>query len=113
MVSSEGKRRLEVEYSLQRVRELAARGNVVFASSTVKRDAANLGYSHDDVCACLQCLTPTNYDHSEQYSDRGPWHDIYLLPYRSAEGYIDPLYIKLKLNRDCVAVLLCSFHRSR
>ena len=109
MVSDKEERRGKKEYSLDRIKELAEWGNVMYLSSRVTRHVENLGYSPDDVHKCLSCLEEENYDKSIRY-DGGPWLDIYLISYTGSTGHTENLYIKLKLNRDCIVIQLASFH---
>ena len=109
MVSDERGRRDRKEYSLDRIRELAERGDVIYLSSRVGRDVENLNYSPDDVHKCLSCLKEENYRGTVRYDGR-PWLDEYLISYTGPTGHTDDLYIKLKLNHDCVVIQLASFH---
>jgi len=109
MVSSKEERRDKKEYSLDRIRELSERGDVMYLSSRVTRDVENLNYSPDDVHQCLSCLEEENYRGTVRY-DSKPWLDEYLISYTGPTGHTDNLYIKLKLNCDCVVIQLASFH---
>lgn len=101
-------------YALERIVALATAGQVRYASSAVFRDSENLGYAPDDVHACVAALETCHFSHSEAYENASDWHDVFKLArYPSPAGHHDDLYIKLKLNRDCVVILLCSFHRDR
>ena len=111
MVNQWMESRAAPETSLARVGELAARQALEYASSRVQRDADNLGYSFEAVCKCLEHLGPEHFRRSVRYSPNGPWLDEYLMTYRGPTEHDDPLYIKLKLDRDCVWIILCSFHR--
>lgn len=97
--------------SLSRIHELAAQQAVHYGSSRVQNHTDNLGYSLEAVCECLARLAPENFHHAERYSPTGLWLDVYLVTYRGPTGHDDPLYIKLKLDRDCLCIILCSFHR--
>jgi hypothetical protein len=96
--------------SLTRIRELAAQQAVHYGSSRVQKHTDNLSYSFEAVCECLTHLTPELFDHAERHVADAPWLDVYLVSYRGPTGGEDELYIKLKLDRDCVCVILCSFH---
>ena len=113
MVTQKPLRRSTPRYALARVRELAGQEEVSYASSRVQYDTDGLGYSFEEVCRCLSQLEDTDFQHSEQYADSGIWLDVYLLKYEAPNGAIDDLYIKLKLNRNCICVVLCSFHQER
>ena len=113
MVSDNTERRDRPEYSLSRVRELAEWGSVDYATSAVQRDVENLAYAPEDVHRCLQTLEESQFCHAERYHDSRVWLDVYRIRYPAPTGDVDPLYLKLKLNRDCVTVLLFSFHRDR
>jgi len=112
MVGSK-ERRKRPEYSLERVHELARRGEVDFVGPRVMQDVENLGYAHEDVCRCLACLDECHYRGTVRYENHPVWMDEYLISFASPTGHIDNLYIKLKLNRDCVVILLASFHTER
>lgn len=113
MVTQKPLRRDTPAYALSRVRELAAEEAVSYASSRVQHDADGLGYSFEAVCQCLSQLEENDFHHSEQYADSRIWLDVYLIRYEAPNGAIDDLYIKLKLNKNCICVVLCSFHRER
>ena len=113
MVIRDTERRARPEYSLDRIRELARDGKVSYGSSTVQRDVENLGYAPEDVHRCLEVLNSLHFSHAERYAKAGPWLDVYCVSCQGPRGHLDPLYIKLKLNRDCIVVVLGSFHRER
>lgn len=98
---------------MDRIKELARGGRVRYASRTVQRDVENLEYAPEDVHQCLEALDSRLFSHAERYSEKEPWLDVYHISFRGPTGHLDPLYIKLKLNRDCVVVILHSFHRER
>lgn len=114
MVTQWMETRATPECSLDRIHELAAQQAVEYGSSTVQRDTDNLRYSHEAVCECLRQLTPDHFRKAVRYPLKngrmGPWLDVYLMTYRGPTGHDDPLYIKLMLDRDCVWIILCSFH---
>ena len=110
MVTKWMEKRAKPECSLPRIRELAAEQAVSYGSSRVQKHTENLGYSFEAVCECLARLLPEHFHHAERYSPTGPWLDVYLVSYRGPTTQHDPLYIKLKLDRDCVYVIVCSFH---
>lgn len=112
MVISDPQKRNGKEYSLDAIHRLAARQKVVYGSPDVLRDTANFGYSLEEVCLCLQNLKEENYHESVHY-DRGGWHDVYKCRWPAPNQpaiEIDHLYIKLKLNRDCITIVIASFH---
>ena len=109
MVSVKEERRSNKEYSLNRIRELAEQGQVDYMFRRVTRHVENLGYSPDDVHKCLSCLGEENYRGTVRY-DGKLWLDEYLISYIGPTGHTDELYIKLKLNRDCIVIQLASFH---
>lgn len=106
-------RRSEAEYSLSRVCELAKQGCVRYGGRNVQRDIENLSYAPEDVQKCLQLLTDCHFHHAERYAPGGPWLDVYHVAYPGPTGVVDELYVKLKLDRDCILVVLASFHRER
>ena len=111
--SPDAERRAIAEYSVSRVCELAKQGCVHYLSRRVQQDVENLGYAPEDVHRCLQLLNDCHFKHAERYDAAGPWFDVYLVPYCGPTGVVDDLYVKLKLDRDCVVVNLASFHRER
>lgn len=110
MVSSGEERRKKAEYSLTCIQQLASQGEVIYGSRRVQRHIENLGYSPEDVHACLGKLTSDHYRGSVRYESDPFWHDEYLITFEAKNNQPDELYIKLKLNRDCVLVILASFH---
>lgn len=106
-------RRDSPEYSLTRIRELAAEGCVRYLGRRVQRDVENLSYAPEDVHKCLQTLNNCHFHHAERYPPARPWFDVYLVPFTGPAGVLDELYVKLKLDRDCIYVELASFHRER
>ncbi len=106
-------RRRSPEYALERVRDLASRRAVWYGGSRVQRDVENLGYTPDDVCNCLQLLNDCHFRGAVRYGPSGGWLDEYKISYPGPGGVIDELYVKLKLHRDAIVVILASFHRDR
>lgn len=106
-------RRTTSEYSLARVHELAAVGKVSYAGRNVERDVENLGYPPEYVAQCLQTLNKCHFQECIRYGNGVPWMDVYKVRYPSPKGHLDDLYIKLKLDRDCVLISLNSFHLDR
>lgn len=106
-------RKPTAEYSLRRIHELAAAGKVAYAGRIVERDIENLGYDPDYVARCLQTLNQCHFQESIRYGSTTPWMDVYRTKYPGPKGDLDDLYIKLKLDRDCVLISLNSFHLVR
>ncbi len=81
----------------------------------IQRDVTNLGYGFDDVCQCLEALTPSDYSHRFTTADgSGVQFDVYK-PRFPHGGGIDELYVKLS-ERDSATlpqVALASFHLKR
>jgi len=98
------------DYSLDAIHRAAAAGNVSYMGTHVEQAIENYGYTPADVCACLAALEKADFSHSERYSDNPKWHDVYKPVFRRSDGLKESLYIKLRLNRDCVVIELCSFH---
>lgn len=113
MVNQGDERRNRPEYSLDRIRQLAKSGKVVFGSRRVELDCDNLGYSPEEIYECVASLEPDDFRQSVKYPNRRFWMDEYRLRWRSNSGHIDPLYFKLHLNRDVIIVILDSIHRDR
>jgi len=113
MVRRVADRRDEPVYDLERVRELAGKGRVVYAGSRVENDAENLGYEPDAVANCIASLQPEEFDESLLYSEEKFWQDVYKCRRVSPKGDTDDLYIKFKLTRNAITVVLQSFHLDR
>lgn len=111
MVTSEKERRASPTYSLNRIRELAGQGAVNYGSSKVLNDVENLSYGLQTVCECLASLAESDFCHAERYGPKSIWLDVYKITYNGYRDFTDDLYIKLKLDRDCLVIVLCSFHR--
>ncbi len=113
MVSKPPERRNRNEYSLDAIHRLAAKGNVSYGSKDVQKDIDDLQYSLNDVCKCLESLSTDDYDKSINYGDHKGWLDVYLCKWTSTQkspAETKKLYIKLKLNKDCILIVLASFH---
>lgn len=106
-------RRDRPEYSLQRIREIAAQGKVQYLSSRVTMDVENLEFTPDDVHECLRALEAKHFRGSVRYEGSRAWLDEYLICCKGQRDSSDNLYIKLKLDRDCIWIYLASFHRER
>ena len=113
MVTKGDERRDRPEYSLDRIRQLAKSGKVVFGSRRVELDWQNLNYSPEEIHACIANLEPGDFRQSVKYHNRRFWMDEYRLRWRSSAGHLDSLYLKLHLNRDLIIVILDSFHLNR
>jgi len=113
MVTQGDERRDSPKYSLNRIRQLAQSGQVVFGSRRVELDCHNLGYSPEEIHECIASLQPDDLRQSVRYSNRRFWMDEYRLRWRSNSGHLDPLYFKLHLNRDVIIVIVDSIHRDR
>jgi hypothetical protein len=105
-----GETRNECEYSLEGVRRLAGFQQVRFMSRRIQRHVDALGFGLEEVCVRLSSLCEANFHHSERYADDQRWHDVYLLPHPAAANLNERIYIKFRLDRDCVWIELCSFH---
>ena len=110
MVSGDEERYDVPAYNLARVVELANNGFVKYLGRETTRDVLNLGYSPEDVAACIAMLEPNDFRGSVRYVSTGIRFDIYRISVRF-ERHIDELFIKLMLSRDCCTVVLGSFHR--
>jgi len=99
-------------FSLEQVKELARRGAIAY-TPTVQRDMANLNYGNGDVCECLLMLQSGHFKNSVWYDNHNSWFDVYHISVKSQEGFIDDLYIKLRLANGCMVVSIISFHRHR
>ena len=106
----DGEKRNAPEYSLDAIRRLAESGHIEYRGKRVPRHIAQLGFILDDVRDCLQKLQSHHFAHSIWYENFPCWHDVYKPTYRARDGRTINLYIKLRLNRDCVLIELCSFH---
>lgn len=113
MVTSSPERKAHAEYSLSRVRALAAREAVRYVGTRVQLDVDALGYGLADVCACLMSLREADFAHSERYAIGGKWHDVFRVAWGLPGKRPDLLYLKLRLDDDVVVIELCSFHLSR
>jgi hypothetical protein len=113
MVTDGSQRRNSPTCKLARIHELAGNQQVVYESSTVDLDVANLNYSLSTVCECICALTPDDFKESILYADSKVWYDVYKITYIGVESHVDSLYIKFTLSANCLCVVLFSFHRDR
>jgi Motility quorum-sensing regulator, toxin of MqsA len=104
MVTLDDEKRYGAACNLDVVKALAAQGCVIYYSPQVQKDIVVLGFEDEDVCARLCMLQPSNYAHSVRYAGLDLWFDVYL---------IAGLYVKFKLDRKCLNVVLHSFHPER
>lgn len=111
MVTGKDEKRDYSEYSLPRIIELAEQGQVRYFSKTVEHQAENLSFSPEDVCNCLAELNEGCFCHSVKYANQKFWMDVYHIFCQGQSGHQDNLYIKLKLDRDCIWIYLASFHQ--
>ncbi|HET7370999.1 MAG TPA: type II toxin-antitoxin system MqsR family toxin [Gammaproteobacteria bacterium] len=110
MVSPAVETKDEPDYSLDGVHRLAGFRQIAYAGKRVMRHVDELGFNLDDIGDCLASLQPLDFHRSERYTAKGRWHDVYLLRYRGSSGPTHDLYIKFRLNTECVLIDLCSFH---
>lgn len=99
------------KYCLDEVRQAAKQGRLQYHGRIAQRDAAELGYTFDDVCACLVALTSDEYSKTLKY-ESGPELDVYLTRFERPDcaGEFDELYVKFALVEN---ILLASFHLQR
>ena len=110
-----GKSRVQPEYNLDRVQDVAKNLAVEYLGRTTA-DTANLGLTLNDVCECICALKPENYRESKKYNEYQGWLDVYMINWpvnMAAYHGTEQLYIKFKLDRDLVYIELVSFHQSR
>ena len=111
MVSSESKeRRDEAKYSLDGIRRLAGFQQIELRGRRQRRHVAELNYELADLCHCLVCLQEHHFSHSERYANDRHWHDVYKMRHTGKDGVTHDMYIKLRLDRGCIVIELCSFH---
>ncbi|SRR6056297_591730 len=113
MVISELERKTTPEYCLDRIRDLASSGQVVYGTRRIGIDCENLGYGPEEVWEYIASLEPGDFVSAVRYPNRPFWMDEYRIRWRSAAGTADQLYLKLHLNRNMIIVTLDSFHRNR
>jgi hypothetical protein len=104
MVTDEEERRKGESCNLDTVKALAAQGLISYVGTKILRDVEELGLDDDGVCSRLCSLQPSHYDHSIRYKPFDLWLDVYLMA---------GLYVKFKLDRKCLTVVLHSFHPER
>jgi hypothetical protein len=104
MVTDGEERRRVATCNLDTVKALAAQGSVTYFGGNIQKDIDELGLDDEGVCARLCSLQPSHYDHSIRYGAFELWLDVYL---------IAGLYVKFKLDKDCLSVALHSFHPER
>lgn len=102
-------------YNLDEVRKLAKQGAVEYMGRTANRDAAELGYSLNDVIRCLAALTEDEFSKSLEYG-AGLKHDVYITKFprpNGEEDEIDELYVKFVLINNMLTISIASFHLQR
>jgi hypothetical protein len=102
-------RRDSPTYSLTRLKELG-KAESVHLTQRSTRESQDLGYSFEQVCECLAELEPQDFDQSILYESTPFWLDVYKMRNATTASRVDDLYIKIRLNRDCILVTVCSFH---
>ncbi|MDZ7788918.1 MAG: type II toxin-antitoxin system MqsR family toxin [Xanthomonadales bacterium] len=105
-----GEKKQSPDYSLDAIRRLASFGQIEYRGKKVPRDVATLGMDLNEVCLCLQTLQEHQFAHSIRYDNFLRWHDVYKMRYQTRDDRSLDLYIKLRLDRECVVIELCSFH---
>lgn len=102
------------QYCLQDVHLIAQKQHIEYFGRVVSRDAAELGYSFEDVVRCVLNITEDEFSKTLRY-DTGPVFDVYLTRYPrpNCEGELDELYVKLALVKDRLVLTLASFHLQR
>ncbi|KJV05554.1 type II toxin-antitoxin system MqsR family toxin [Methylocucumis oryzae] len=100
-----------MEYDLNAVREAVLKQQVSYRGRKVYKDIANLGYTLDDVTACLSYLTAKDYRKTERYSDAV--FDVYIKKTANKNDQsFDRIFIKLRLidAENIEIVEIGSFH---
>lgn len=113
VTGKEEERRDKPAYSLQRIRDLATQGKVRYLSARVTMDVENLEFAPENVHCCLRALEAKHFRGSVRYEGSKFWLDEYLITCTGQRDIPDNLYVKLKLDRDCIWIDLASFHRER
>lgn len=104
-------------YSLKEICQAAKLGNIPYQSQKKKPqiDALNLGYSIEELVKCLCSLKDSQFIESKEYTlpqgNKTVIFDVYVTICTSSEGYLDTLYIKLRLSSSWL--IIGSFHLPR
>lgn len=96
-------------YDLSSIRAAARDEDALILWDRAEQDRLNLGYSREDVAACIRELLPDDFQETKIYDDSSnKMFDVYIT--RNQHGaHIDHLYIKLK-QTPRGKVLIVSFH---
>ena len=94
-------------HDISKVIDAAQRGKVHFASRSAEQRTTEEGFSHEDVCDCIACISTESYKTTLQFEGSPTPFDVHLCQFRG-----DIVYIKLKLTCEGMVLVLASFHRS-
>lgn len=92
---------------------MAEQGKINYGSKKVEEYVEALGYTPEDVQKCLMMLEDYNFQESILYDNANTWLDVYRIKFNSPTGEVDDLYIKLKITRSCLLLVIQSFHPAR
>lgn len=98
-------------YDLEKIITAASEGNIIYGGRKVSKDITNLGYTFDDVIACITKLTHSHHQKIWLSDDKLSVFDVYVIKHSSHTNKTDSIYIKLRLlENNKIHVFLGSFH---
>ena len=97
-------------FDLDKIREAASYHRIKYKGFKVAQDIKNLGYTFEEISACIVSLTSADFHKTIEYPDQIA-HDIYI-KYFIRDEQTDRIYMKLRLreNEALHIVEIGSFH---
>jgi hypothetical protein len=97
-------------FNLDDIRRAALKQHIKYKGLKVPQDIKNLGYTFEEVSACIVALTLSDFYKTIEYPDKTA-HDVYIKDIRIEER-TDKIYMKLRLRENGIIqiVEIGSFH---
>jgi hypothetical protein len=98
-------------FTLDKIRQAAAQRRITYKGLKVVQDIRNLGYTAEEIAACIVSLTLIDFQKTIEYPDQTA-HDVYIKNIIRDDKQTDRIYMKLRLreNGEIHIVEVGSFH---